>query len=144
VNLTDFYTENVNLMLEKLLKCKSAEMVRNVVSYETALQTVFNGRVNIRKETMELEVSERILALKIHKKELTLNRLNQLVDDTDHCKVVILVVVVVLVVGVVVVVDVVVVVVVFKPFFCFTNYYARKLKAMWAVLLLLYITFIRG
>ena len=62
-------------------------MVQIVVSYETALQTVFNGRVNIRKETMELEVSERILALKIHKKELTLSRLNQLVDDTDHCRV---------------------------------------------------------
>ena len=43
--------------------------------------------MNIRKEMMELEVSERILALKIHKKELTLNRLSQLVDDADHCRV---------------------------------------------------------
>ena len=51
------------------------------------MQTVFESRVNVRKEMMELEVSERILALKIHKKERTLSRLSQLVDDADHCKV---------------------------------------------------------
>ena len=56
-------------------------------SYQVALQTVFDSRVNIRKEVTELEVSERILALKIHKKELTLGRLSQLVDEADHCRV---------------------------------------------------------
>jgi len=56
-------------------------------SYRAALQTVFDSRVNIIKEVTELEVSERILALKIHKKELTLSRLSQLVDESDHCRV---------------------------------------------------------
>jgi len=65
----------------------SSDLVWNVGSYEAALQTVFESRVNVRKEMMELEVSERILALKIHKKERTLSRLSQLVDDADHCKV---------------------------------------------------------
>ena len=32
-------------------------------------------------------MSERILALKIHKKELTLSRLSQLVDEADHSRV---------------------------------------------------------
>ena len=62
-------------------------LVWNVGSYRAALQGVFDGRMNIRKEMMELEVSERILVLKIHKKELTLSRLSQLVDDADHCRV---------------------------------------------------------
>ena len=48
---------------------------------------MFDGRANLHKEVLELEVSERILALKIHKKELTLSRLSQLVDDADHCRV---------------------------------------------------------
>jgi len=56
---------------------------------------VFDRRMNIRKEIIELEVSERILALKIHKKELTLSRLSQLVDEADHCRVSVVVVVVV-------------------------------------------------
>jgi len=59
---------------------------------------VFDRRANIRKEIMELEVSERILSLKIHKKELTLGRLSQLVDEADHCKVLLLCVVVIVVV----------------------------------------------
>ena len=59
----------------------------NVGSYEAALQTLFDSRVNINKEMMELIVSERILELKIRKKELTLNRLSQLVDEADHCRV---------------------------------------------------------
>ena len=59
---------------------------------------MFDRRANIRKEIMELEVSERILSLKIHKKELTLGRLSQLVDEADHCKVLLLCVVVIVVV----------------------------------------------
>jgi len=56
-------------------------------SWRTELQSVFDRRMNIRKEVMELEVSERILALKIYKKELIMNRLSQLVDEADHCQV---------------------------------------------------------
>ena len=65
----------------------SVKLCGRCCSYQAALQAAFDSRVNIRKEVMELEVSERILALKIHKKELTLGRLSQLVDEADHCRV---------------------------------------------------------
>ena len=65
----------------------SVKLCGRCCSYQVALQAAFDSRVNIRKEVMELEVSERILALKIHKKELTLGRLSQLVDEADHCRV---------------------------------------------------------
>jgi len=65
----------------------SVKLCGRCCSYQVALQAAFDSRMNIRKEVMELEVSERILALKIHKKELTLGRLSQLVDEADHCRV---------------------------------------------------------
>ena len=51
------------------------------------MRSLFDDRTNIRKETLELEVSQRTLALKITKKELTKSRLSQLVDEADHCTV---------------------------------------------------------
>ena len=48
---------------------------------------MFDRRMNIRKAIMELEVSEQILSMKIQKKERTLSRLSQLVDEADHCRV---------------------------------------------------------
>ena len=52
-----------------------------------ALQKIFDNRVNIRKELLELEGSEKVLLLKIAKKEKTLNRLSLLVDEDEHDKV---------------------------------------------------------
>jgi hypothetical protein len=60
----------------------------NVLSrFRETLQTLFNNRVSVRKELLELEGSEKVLALKIIKKEMTLSRLSLLVNESDHDKV---------------------------------------------------------
>jgi len=52
-------------------------------SWKKGLEEVFDSRVSIRKEMTVLDGSEKILSLKILKKESTLNRLKMFVTDTS-------------------------------------------------------------
>jgi len=70
-------------MANKCLMCCLSLLFR----FKEVLQKIFEKRVNIRKELMELEGSEKVLGLKILKKEMTLNRLSLLVNESDHDKV---------------------------------------------------------
>ena len=62
--------------------------VKSFLRFRESFQKIFDERHNLRKELMELDGSVKILALKIHKKELTSNRMNLLsTADFDNSEV---------------------------------------------------------
>jgi hypothetical protein len=70
-----------------LFHCNICLLFKMLCRFKEVLQRLFNNRVSIRKELLELEGSEKVLALKIIKKEMTLSRLSVLVNESDHDKV---------------------------------------------------------